>query len=108
MAQRRRSPHVGIALLVLTALAFTLTACAYTVLTFQSLGAAPAAGDLQVDSRLFEFLDRHGAGLLGAELVALALAAVAAVALDRRRTGRQGSAISPPTQHPESHESGVP
>ncbi len=109
MVQRRRSPNVGTALLVLTALAFTLTASAYTVLTFQNLGAANAAGDQRADSRLVEFLDRHGAGLLGAELVALALAAVAAVALDRRPAGRQGSARNPPPQHdPESHESGVP
>lgn len=107
MVQRRRSPKVGAALLVLTALAFTLTASAYTVLAFQKLGAA--AGVLQADSGLLAFLDRHGAGLLGAELVALALAAGAAIALDRRPTGRPGSATNPPArQDPESHQSGVP
>jgi len=94
--------------LVLTALAFTLTASAYTVMAFKKRDAVAAASP-RADSGLLEFLDRHGASLLGAELVALALAAIVAVVLDRRPAYPRGNTQDArPPEDPDSRDSGVP
>jgi hypothetical protein len=74
--------------LVLTAIAFTLTASAYAVMAVKQLDAAAAVASAETSPGLIEFLDRYGAGLMCAELVALAVAAVAMIGAERRQTGR--------------------
>jgi hypothetical protein len=71
-------------LLVLAGIAFTVTACAYGVMAFRAVRTAdPPTG-------LPAFLDRHGGMLMVAELAVLAVATLAAIALDHRR-GRMRS-----------------
>jgi hypothetical protein len=75
--------------LVLTAIAFTLTASAYAVMAVQRLDAAAAVASAEASLSLSEFLDRYGAGLMCVELVALAVEAVAMIGAERRPTGRR-------------------
>ena len=89
MVHRPWRTNVGSVLLVLAAIAFTLTASAYAVMAVKRLDAAPPAGG-ESSPGLLEFLDRYGAGLMGAELVVLAVAAVAAIGTERWQAGRRG------------------
>ncbi len=89
MVHRPWRTNVGSVLLVLAAIAFTLTASAYAVMAVKRLDAAAVAG-AETSPGLLEFLDRYGAALMGAELVVLAAAAVAAIGIDRRQTARRG------------------
>ena len=89
MVHRPWHTNVGSSLLVLAAIAFTLTASAYAVMAVKRLDAAPLAG-VESSPGLLEFLDRYGAGLMGAELVVLAAAAVAAIGAERWQAGRRG------------------
>jgi len=90
MVHRPWRTNVGSRLLVLAAIAFTLTASAYAVMAVKRLDAAAAVAGAETSPGLLDFLDRYGAGLMGAELVVLAAAAVAAVGIERRQTGRRG------------------
>jgi len=89
MVHRPWRTNVGASLLVLAAIAFTLTASAYAVMAVKRLDATAVAG-AETSPGLLDFLDRYGAGLMAAELVVLAGAAVAAVGIERRQTGRRG------------------
>ena len=86
--------------LVLTAIAFTLTASAYAVMAVKRLAVAAAVTTAEADPGLVEFLDRYGAGLMAIELVVLAVAAVAAIGTERRQTGRRDvPANAPPEEN---------
>lgn len=76
-------------LLVLVGLAFTLTASAYAVMAVRKLDASRALQGGDPNPWLIEFLDRHGAELMVAELAALAIVVAAAIASDRWRSGRR-------------------
>lgn len=72
------------AVLVVAGVAFTITACAYGVMTVRGMRGAtePAA------SGLISFLERHGFRLLMIELGVLAIATVLAMATDDYWTRR--------------------
>ena len=89
MVHRPWRTNVGSFLFVLAAIAFTLTASAYAVMAVKRLDAAAVAG-AETSPGLLEFLDRYGAALMGAELVVLAAAAVAAIGAERWQAGRRG------------------
>jgi hypothetical protein len=74
---------------VLSGIAFTLTACAYGILMVRTQN--PRTAGTVGDSPLLLFLDKHGFLLLMAELAVLTLASVAAMATDDYWTARRGS-----------------
>lgn len=100
MVHRTGRTNVASGLLVLTAIAFTLTASAYAVMAVKRLDADGGATGAEASSGLIEFLDRHGAGLMFAELVFLAVAAVAAIGTERWQTGRRD--VPPDTRPAEN------
>jgi hypothetical protein len=89
MVHRPWRTNMGSRLLVLAAIAFTLTASAYAVMAVKRLETAPSAG-AESSPGLLDFLDRYGAGLMAAELVVLAAAAAAAIGIERRQAARRG------------------
>ena len=108
MVQRTWRTNVWSVPLVLTAIAFTLTASAYAVMAVKRLDAATAAASAEPSPGLIEFMDRYGAALMGAELVFLAVAAVAAIGTERRQTGRRDVPThAPPEEDQLPRESGV-
>ena len=74
--------------LVLTAILFTLTASAYAVTAVSKLDAGRVGQEAESHPWLIEFLDRHGAALMFAELAVLAAIVAAAIGTDRGRAGR--------------------
>lgn len=108
MVHRTGRSNVWSSLLVLMAIAFTLTASAYAVMAVKRLDAAMAAASEESSPALIEFLDRYGARLMCAELVFLAVAAVAAIGTERRQTGRRDSPTgAQPEKDQLPRESGV-
>ena len=83
MPAKRSATNPFYALLVVLGIAFALTACAYSVMTLKAVRRQEAPGASAGGAVLLEFLDRHGAALMGGELALLALATVAAIATDR-------------------------
>ncbi len=92
-------------LLVAVGILFSVTACAYMVMAFRALHLPPAgAAAATMDERLaaadrssdglMGFMDRHGARLMVAELLLLAVATVAVIGTDahwsRRAASRAG------------------
>lgn len=81
-------------MLVAVGLAFSITACAYGVMTVKLLDPIGAEEVRQADTGLLPFLDRHGMTLLLSELAALAVLTVAAIGTDdywtRRAEGAAG------------------
>ena len=79
------------ALLVIAGVAFVLTACAYGVMAFRQ--ARPDSQPLaETDTSLLGVLDRHGALILGGQVVLLALLTVGAMGTDdfwEKRAARQ-------------------
>ena len=65
-------------LLVIIGIVFTITACAYGVMTVQQIN--PSTVDRP--HALTVFLDQHGFAMLAVELVLLAIATVAAITTD--------------------------
>ena len=107
MVPRTRRTNVWSVPLVLAAIVFTLTASAYAVMAVKRLDAAAVAG-AEPSPGLIEFMDRYGAALMGAELVFLAVAAVAAIGTERRQTGRRdGPTHARPEEEQRPQESGV-
>jgi len=93
MPAKRSTTNPFYVLLVVLGIAFALTACAYTVMTLKAVRPSPAAGGESAGgAALMEFLDEHGAALMGGELVLLAVATIMAIATDQywlRRAGRE-------------------
>lgn len=83
MPAKRSATNPFYLLLVVLGIAFTLTACAYCVMTLQAARPHPPEQQAAAGEALLVFLDRHGALLMSAELASLAAAAVAAIATDR-------------------------
>jgi hypothetical protein len=105
MVHRSCRTNVWSSLLVLTAIAFTLTASAYAVMAVKRLDATVAVTSAEADPGLLEFLDRYGAGLMCAELVALAVSAVAMIVAERRQAGRRDvPAGAQPEEEPVQQE----
>ncbi len=68
--------------LVIVAVTFSITACAYCAMALKSIAAAP---ELAEDSSggLMDFLDRHGGKLMAIELVLLGIASIGAIGTDQ-------------------------
>jgi hypothetical protein len=88
MAAKRKPFNPFYPLLVAAGLAFSITACAYGVMTVKMLHPAGAEEVRQADAGLLQFLDRHGMTLLLSELGALAVLTVAAIGTDDYWTRR--------------------
>jgi hypothetical protein len=93
MAGKRKPFNPFYPLLVAVGIAFSITACAYGVMTVKMLQPAGAEEVRQAEVGLLPFLDRHGMTLLLSELGALALLTVAAIGTDdfwtRRAEGKE-------------------
>ncbi len=84
MAKNREAFNPFYVVLVLVGVAFSVTACAYGVMTFVSLRAAEAGQNpVALPSSLAKFMNDHGERLLGGELLLLAVATVGAISTDR-------------------------
>jgi hypothetical protein len=85
MAKSRQPWNPFYAGLVLFGVAFTVTACAYAVMTFRAL-------DLRLDSAtesgLMSVLANHGEAIMGIEVLLLSIATVGAIGLDHYRQSR--------------------
>jgi len=121
MMQKPRAEPINpfYVLLVIVGIAFSLTACAYGMMTVRGARAKTVA-DGSPPSPLISFLDRHGARLMGGEIALLAATTFAAMALDQRRLRAalppHPAAASPPSptrgkgckkRHPSSLRSQV-
>lgn len=78
MSRRRRNPFY--ALLGLAGFVFTITATSYCMAVLRTV--RPTVQASATVHPLHALMDRHGAGLLAAELLVLAIATVGAVWLD--------------------------
>jgi len=75
------------ALLVMLGIVFLLTACAYCVMAFKAV--SPQTGGESASARgMLEFLQAYGGWALAGEVVALAIATIAAMATDSYWTRR--------------------
>jgi hypothetical protein len=82
MAGKKKPFNPFYPLLVIVGVAFSITACAYGVMTVKMLQPAGAEEVRQADTGLLPFLDRHGMTLLLSELGALAVLTFAAIGTD--------------------------
>ena len=96
MTQRRRPIKPFYVLLIVTGLAFAITACGFGVMTFtdvQGPGILGVTGNAAADSGrehpLFKFLDQYGMQLMLLELALLAVATVGCIAADTWYERRQ-------------------
>lgn len=88
MPSPRKKFNPFYAVLVLLGVLFSVTACAYGVMVWQSLRLPEADYDAARDSPIFALIDHWGGTLLAVELLLLAVATVGAIALDSRRIAR--------------------
>ena len=88
MARWRGFYNPFYALLVMTGIAFCLTAFAYGVMTVQGLHGVDPGQMSQAGVWLNDRLDRHGVTVLGIELAVLAVCTVAAIGTDAWWTRR--------------------
>ena len=81
------------AALIVFGVAFTITACAYSLMMVRS--TQPASSDsansasLGGETGLMKLLDERGMEILGVEVLLLAVATVGAIGLDQYRSHRQ-------------------
>lgn len=109
MPSKRSPKNPFYVLLVVLGIAFALTACAYSVMTLKAVRRTsdPQSADGTV---LLEFLDEHGAALMAAELVLLAITTVAAISTDRYWMQRAydehqaGQASRPREENPDARD----
>ncbi len=84
-------PHSLYFLVAALGIAFTVSACAYGVMSFKVRGGA-AYGNEQ-DAGLMKLMREHGGKVLGIEIAALAAAAIAAMASDARSERRRQQSL---------------
>lgn len=102
--QSRTNPFY--VLLVIFGIAFALTACAYSVMTLKAVRATEVDDAHAASPGLLDFLDKHGAALMGGELALLALATVGAISTDRywmRRAYRESRSKPAQPNHEGPH-----
>jgi len=109
MSPSRQYANPFHALLVAVGIAFTVSACAYGVMSVRRMDPSRDSGGPTRSEQLVETLDRHGATVLLVELFALAAIAAAAMGTDaywKRRAGTHQCRESTPLVPPDSEESG--
>ncbi len=82
MSRVKESTNPFYVVLVIAGIIFSVTACAYAVMTFRTLRGSDVA---EPASGLMQFMEQHGGTLLAGELLILGIATVAAIALDGYR-----------------------
>lgn len=94
------------ALLVIAGVAFVLTACAYGVMAFRQ--ARPDSQPLaETDTSLLGILDRHGALILGGQIVLLAVLTAGAMGTDdywEKRAARKAEQQETATPGSQPHK----
>jgi hypothetical protein len=85
MAKVKQSFNPFYAGLVLLGAAFTVTACAYAVMTYRALDVRLDDGS---DSGFMSTLDQYGAAILAIEVLLLGVATLGAIGLDQYRLNR--------------------
>jgi hypothetical protein len=75
---------------VVASVAFTVTACAYGLLILRTNRGLYLPQSDSAEHPLMNLLDQHGLAILGAEVAALAVVIIAAIAVDHVRGKRQG------------------
>jgi hypothetical protein len=78
MPQKKPSPNPFYFVLVAVGILFTITACAYFVMTLQDASLSPG----RPPNELMSFMEKHGMTALIIELVGLAIATVGAILTD--------------------------
>lgn len=91
MSSSRRIANPFYVVLVLASIAFTITACAYGVMTVRALKPDPAAAASEHEDGLLDFLNRHGAPLLFVELAVLGISAVLAMSTEQYWSNRNAA-----------------
>jgi hypothetical protein len=85
MAKSKQPSNPFYAGLVLFGVAFTVTACAYAVMTYRALDVRL---DSAAESGFMSLLANHGAAIMGVEVLLLSIATVGAIGLDHCRRSR--------------------
>ncbi len=86
-------PHPLYFLVAVLGVVFTVSACAYGVMSFKARGGEAYSNEQ--DAGLMRLMREHGGKVLGVEIAALALTAFAAMASDsRRERQRQATTLS--------------
>ena len=88
-------------LLVVAGVMFFVTAFAYGVMAVRQLHDSPAVASTDSDRTFVEIMDRHGPGVMVAELIVLSMATVAAIATDGYWS-RTAAAVSNLTAHDDA------
>jgi hypothetical protein len=89
MTACRKTTNPFYVLVVLVGILFCLTACAYGVMTVKYLHASDMSDmsdmsdDSESDKQFLAFLDHHGLAIMLAQILVMAVAAVAAMVTDR-------------------------
>ncbi len=97
-------PHPLYLLVGVLGVLFTVSACAYGVMSFKARGGT-SYGNEQ-DAGLMKLMREHGGKVLGVEIVALAAAAVAAMASDSRADRKRQAAANHDEQKLPRSEAG--
>ena len=104
----RRHTHPLYYLVGVLGVAFTVTACAYGVMSFRS----DRGGDMYsraTNAGLMSLMREHGGTVLGVEIIALAVASVAAIAADGRAARRlEGESSQPKARESTPHDPASP
>jgi hypothetical protein len=78
---RPRSVNPFYVVLIVVSVAFVVTVCGYTLLTFLTISTA-RSGETGGEHGLLSFMDRHGVSLMLAEVALLAVTTVGAITTD--------------------------
>ncbi|HVX59429.1 MAG TPA: hypothetical protein VHC19_02470 [Pirellulales bacterium] len=94
MAKKKSGINPFYVLLAPLGIVFTITACAYGVMAFKAvrgerpIAAEEGAAQQRSGAALLEYMDQHGAELMGVELALLAACTFGAISTDRYWTRR--------------------
>ena len=112
MSPNKKHTNPFYVLLVITGVVFTITACAYGVMTVRQIRPTMEQTASTSGTSMLAFLDENGLELLIGELVVLAIATVAAIGTDQYWITRREKSLksnkresAPHDQEANTHES---
>ena len=82
MAKINKRPNPFYLLLIAAGVSFTITACAFGVMTMRQTGSFGATGYAESEHGMLGFLARYGMHLLIVQLIILAIATFGAIGTD--------------------------